>query len=92
MSARRLSARAVVVAGAAALLLSGCVSSGTVTDKSYSEPYTFCGGTPVVCHDEDECWQLHLRSNRGDLGEVCVPREVWESHPVGSYYEGGGSS
>lgn len=81
-----------LVVGVAVLFLAGCVSSGTVTDKSYSEPDRECYARPPMCEVEPECWRLHLRSNRGDLGEVCVSRQEWESHPVGSYYEGGGSS
>ena len=89
MKTRRVPA-AFGAAVAAALCLAGCVSSGTVTDKGYSEPYTTCSHTPTLnCTERDECWRLHLRSNRGDLGETCVSRQEWESIPVGSYYEGG---
>jgi hypothetical protein len=81
---------AAIVALVAGMILASCVSSGTVTDKSYHEPHTTCSHTPTLsCVEHDECWELHLRSNRGDLGEQCVTKEAWDAHPVGSYYEAG---
>jgi len=86
---RVLSAAATL---AAALVLAGCVTSGTVTEKSYDPAYDSCTGTPVVCSPRDGCWHLGLRNDRGDRmvreGDVCVPRQEWERVGVGEFYEG----
>lgn len=89
MTARRVLAAS---AGATAVLvLAGCVTSGTVTEKSYRAPFVSCVGTPIVCTPIDACWRLHLLSERGDLGEVCVPRQEWEAADVGEFYDGSGA-
>ena len=90
MSARRVLATTVPLA--AALVLAGCVTSGTVTGKSHDPAYDSCVGTPVVCSPPDECWHLGLRNDQGDRmvreGDVCVPRQEWERTGVGEFYDG----
>jgi len=91
MSARRVLTTVATLA-AAALVLAGCVTSGTVTGKSHDPAYVSCTGTPVVCSPRDECWHLALRNDQGDRmvreGDVCVPRAEWESADVGDFYDG----
>ena len=90
MSAGRVLTAAATLA--AALVLAGCVTSGTVTGKSYDLAYDSCVGTPVVCSPRDGCWHLGLRHDQGDRmvreGDVCVPREEWDSASVGEFYDG----
>ena len=75
-------------------MLAGCVTSGTVTGKSYDDAYVSCvsQGSAQRCTDYDECWRLDLRNARGNRmsreGDVCVPHEVWESTEVGEFYDG----
>ena len=90
MSAGRVWTAAATLA--AALVLAGCVTSGTVTEKSYDPAYDSCVGTPVVCSPRNECWHLGLRNDQGNRmvreGDVCVPHEEWDSASVGESYDG----
>ena len=90
MSAGRVLSAAATLA--VALVLAGCVTSGTVTGKSYDLAYDSCVGTPVVCSPRDGCWHLGLRHDQGDRmvreGDVCVPRQEWERTSVGEFYDG----
>ncbi len=85
---------AVVVATlVAALVLAGDDTSGTVVGKSFRSGYMNCVvGNPFTagdtCQEYDACWQLSLRSDRGDTTHVCVPRELWRGVDVGEFYSG----
>ena len=85
MSARRVLATVATLA-AAVFVLAGCVTSGTVSGKSYDDSYVSCVGTR--CSDYDECWLLELRDDRGNEGNICVPQEEWDSTDVGDFYDG----
>jgi len=93
MSARRVLATTVTLA-AAALVLAGCLTSGTVTGKSHDDSYVSCvsQGPAQRCTNYDECWRLELRNDQGTRmsreGDVCVPREEWERTDVGEFYDG----
>ena len=92
MSAGRVLTAAAPLA--AALVLAGCVTSCTVTEKTYDDAYVSCvsQGSAQRCTNYDECWHLALRNDQGDRmvreGDVCVPRQEWERTSVGEFYDG----
>lgn len=71
------------------LLLSACGVKGQITSKSYvpayqvMQPY-LCG--KATCYTYvyyPECYGIEVDYDKS----TCVSREVWESLPVGSYYD-----
>jgi hypothetical protein len=90
----RVTRRAVTVARTSALvaglmlLLTGCVTSGTVTEKSSDLGRVSCSFDPLDCDHTGGCWRLHLEDAQGRTGRVCVPVEDWLLTDVGDYYDG----
>ncbi len=70
------------------LLLAGCVTSGTVTEKSSDLGRVSCSFDPLDCDHTGGCWRLHLEDAQGRTGRVCVPVEDWLLTDVGDYYDG----
>ena len=70
------------------LLLAGCVTSGTVTEKSSDLGRVSCSFDPLDCDHTGGCWRLHLEDEQGHTGRVCVPLEQWLLTDVGDYYDG----
>ncbi|MDQ3599860.1 MAG: hypothetical protein M3408_01105 [Actinomycetota bacterium] len=81
-------ARTAALVAGLMLLLAGCVTSGTVTEKSSDLGRVSCSFDPLDCDHTGGCWRLHLEDAQGRTGRVCVPVEDWLLTDVGDYYDG----
>lgn len=79
------------------LLAAACgIDAGTVTSRSYKDPYvdwvTLCSGTgtTVSCmvypSHMPECWQITFSDGKDD-NSVCVGRSTWDSFAVGDHFD-----
>lgn len=93
---------AAAVAVAASLLLASCsaISSGRITDKNYSGPYSYvtyqctayrsngtCMINMPVTHHVEERFSFDIEDGK-DTGWVNVNKYDFESYEVGDWYEG----
>ena len=83
-----IAARTSALVAGLMLLLAGCITSGTVTEKSSDLGRVSCSFDPLDCDHSGECWRLHLENEQGRTGRVCVPVEDWLLTDVGDYYDG----
>jgi len=83
-----IAARTSALVAGLMLLLAGCITSGTVTEKSSDLGRVSCSFDPLDCDHSGECWRLHLENEQGRTGRVCVPLEDWLLTDVGDYYDG----
>jgi hypothetical protein len=91
---------ALLATAALVALLTGCsgLSYGFVTAKTYEASYTYytsvctsydkngmCLTSVPIPNTAPECWRLDLEY-KGETGNVCVPREVFDDIKVGDNY------
>lgn len=84
----------------AAVLLAACgIDAGTVTSRSYEDPYVeyiwLCSaydsrgactfGMDYPSH-VPECWRIHFAAG-DDENSACVGRSTWDSYQVGDHFD-----
>jgi hypothetical protein len=75
----------------AVLVLTGCgwQGAGVVVEKTHRNSYTYLtlvGKVPVM-QRAPESWGYKVRDNKGEIHDVNVNREYWDTHGVGTSFD-----